>query len=308
MWVYTMWEKLKEKIKRYSTELSTFSILTSSDLSKILSATDWFKSLNNYTSEVSKAMDKEFLLSLKGQATEKMAPTYHRIVDGGHDFFSSIEKAREIGEQKSWTEAEIFTEWAKSYFTDLSSPAGMPILGKMSEQIYKFMKEVGISEEIARDIVTINGQEAIDSILSGSITFLAIFLSWKKEDKEAFSKTIGSILLSSTVMLNPVTLAVGLIGFAIGYQKLVNAEAIARGSIITGSGFAISALIPGPVILGMIPALIVSIYISKKMGDDFNPIKHSKEIVKFITSKDFRSLCDELYYSFSKKENKGHAA
>lgn len=295
------WKEIKKKIVSYKDEISAVAILGSAEASKLLSNTDWFKSLNDYSSEVSKSMDKEFLLSLKGQATEKMAPVYHRIVDGGHDLMSSIEKAREIGQEKDWSDLETFKEWANSYFTDLSSPAGMPVFGKMSEHIYKFLKDAGIDEETARDIVTVNGQEAIESILSGSITFIAIFFAWKKEDKETFSKTVGSIVLSSTVMLNPVSLAIGIVAFAIGYQKLVNAEAMARGSIVTGSGLALSALIPGPVLIGAIPALILAIYISKKMGDDFKPIDSSKQLVSLLLSKEFKKTCEELFKSLETK-------
>lgn len=297
------WKKLKGKVAEYSTELKSISILGSNEISQFVSNSEWFRSLNEYSSEVSKAMDSEFLLSLKGQATEKMAPTYHRIVDGGHDFFSSIEEAQKIGSQNNWTDIETFQEWAKSYLTDLSSPAGMPAFGKMSESIYNFLKEIGINEETARDTVTINGQEAIEALLSGGITFLALYYSWKKEDKEIFSKTVASILLTSTLMLNPVSFLVALVGLGIGYNKMLHKEAMARGAIITGSGLLLSSLIPGPVILGAIPGLVLSIYVSKKMGKKFNPIENSKAIYGFISSKEFQVFVSNFHIQHLDKSN-----
>ena len=83
-------------------------------------------------------------------------------MDGGHDFFSTIEKAQEIGNQNGWDSMETFQEWAKSYFTDLSSNAGMPVFGKLSDEIYGFLISINIDEETARDFVTVNGPEALE--------------------------------------------------------------------------------------------------------------------------------------------------
>lgn len=295
-WKTTMaWKEIKKKVGQYKDDISAMAIIGTDQASRVISSTDWFTSLNDYSSEVSKAMDKDFLLFLKGKTTEKMAPVYHRIVDGGHDLMSSIERAREVGQEQNWSDIETFKEWAAAYFSDMSSPAGMPAFGEMSEHIYKFLKQSGLSENTARDIVTVNGQEAVESILAGSVTCIAIFFAWKKEDKEIFSKAIGSIILSATVMLNPVSLAIAIIALAVGYQKLVNVEGMARGSIITGSTLAISAIIPGPLMLGLIPAIVVGVYLSKKMGSDFNPIDHVKQIFLLVSSKDFRNSCEEIF-------------
>lgn len=289
------WKKLKEKVDQYAIELKNTAVLSSTELSSVVANSDWFKSFNDYSSEVSKAMDAEFLLKLKGEVTEKMAPSYHRIVDGGHGFFSSIEKAQEIGEKNRWTDFETFQEWTKSYLTDLSSPAGMPVFGKSTEYIYNFLKNIGVSEEMARDILTVNGQEAVEALLSGGITFLSLYFAWKKEDKELFSKTVTSILLTSAIFMNPVTMLFGLVGLAIGYQKLVNKEAAARGAITTTSGLLVSALIPGPALLGAIPAIVLSIYISKKMGTTFKPIEHGQAFIKLVTSQEFKTLTAKMY-------------
>ncbi len=266
--------------------------LVASELSAQLAATDWFRSLNEFSSEVSKSMDADFLAQGISKA---MTPSNHRVLDGGHDLFSSLDRAREVGTQQGWTDLETFTEWAKAYLTDLSSPAGMPVLGKLSDEIYLFLQKMGVDEAQARDFVTINGQEAMDAVLGASLTAVAIAFSWKSEDKARFSQCVGSILCTSTITMSPIALAIAMIALAIGYNRLVCKEAIARGAIVSGAGLLVSALIPGPVLLGFLPALVVSIVIARKMGTEFKPIEQTGKILELTRSPEFRQACEAIF-------------
>jgi hypothetical protein len=181
------------------------------------------------------------------------------------------------------------------------------MFGKFTDEIYNFLRSLNIDEQTARDFVTLNGQEAIEAVLGGAISSVAIFFAWKAQDKEVFSKTIASLFLSSAVSLNPVVLVIAAIGLAFGYQKLVCKEAVARGAIASGAGMLISAIIPGPVLLGLIPAIIGSVYISKKMGKDFKPIEYSAQLLELIKTKEFRDKCEEMFREYS-EEIKSRAA
>ncbi|MDZ4676364.1 MAG: hypothetical protein SGI74_02550 [Oligoflexia bacterium] len=144
------------------------------DFSQYISQTDFVSKLNNYKSEVSKAMDAGF--EAKGlidiETNLKISPSNHRILIEGHGFFESIAEAREVGEAKGWSDSETFTTWFKSYFTDLSSPAGMPVFGKLTDDAYAFLRSFDVSEETARDLLTVNGQEAFESLVGGTLAAL----------------------------------------------------------------------------------------------------------------------------------------
>ena len=84
------WKNLKNKAEVFSRESLLTLTAFSSEITTEFAEAAWFRSLNNFSSEVSKAMDHNFI---KEKITEVMTPTNHRILDGGHDFFSSISKA-----------------------------------------------------------------------------------------------------------------------------------------------------------------------------------------------------------------------
>lgn len=286
------WNNFKDKIQSFSKQkLVSFSLL-SSEAATHLAGTEWFKGLNDFSSEVSKAMDYGFI---KENVTQIMTPTNHRILDGGHDFLSSISRAREIGEQNDWGSVKIFEEWAHAYFTDMSSPAGVPVFGKFSDDIYNFLKSSGVSDGQAADAVTINGQEAIESLLAGSISAVALIFAWKASDKEAFSKSIGFILVSGASAMSPAALVVAVVALAFGYNSLVCKEAVARGALTSGLTLLVSAAIPGPVLLGLVPAVVLSIYLNKKIGKNFNPIEQSVKLYELVSSKEFKDHCNSLY-------------
>ncbi len=248
---------------------------------------------------------KRDIVDLDVNSVVKLMPSNHRILDGGHDLFSSIDRAQELGAQNGWSNMETFEQWAKSYFTDLSSTAGMPIFGKMSDEIYKFMRDtMGISEETARDFVTVNGQEALESIFAGTISAMGLYFAWKKEDKDAFSKIAGSILLTGAIAMNPVVIAVAVVAIAIGFQKMVKPQAIAKGAFITGSSMLISFLIPGPIILGLVPAMVVGYYLNKKMGKDFNFAEFFKSNYAYIRSDEFKQRI-EFFVNMTKEGFEG---
>jgi len=294
------WKKIKVKAESLSREsLATLTALSSEVSTQIADAT-WFRSLNEFSSEVSKAMDHNFI---KEKISEVMTPTNHRILDGGHDFFSSISKAKEIGEQNDWSSYKVFEEWAKAYFTDLSSPAGVPIFGKFSDDIHKYLKDLGVSDKEAADILTINGQEALESIMNGAISAVALIFAWKAKDKEAFSKSIGFIFVSGTATMTPVALIVAIVALAFGFNTLVCKESITKGILSSGFTLAISAAIPGPVLLGLVPAVILTIYLNKKLGKDFYPLEQSVKLFDLLQSKEFRDNCISMFEEIKRNTN-----
>jgi hypothetical protein len=306
------WDQLKEKAKltaekaKHLSEHAVASMgVLANETSEAMAQTDWFRGLNKYTSEISKSMDENWIAYTREKIGDVMSARNHRILDGGHDFFSTISKAQEIGDKNGWDSLTTFQEWAKSYFSDLSSSSGMPMFGKLSDEIYLMLKSMGVKDAVARDFVTVNGQEALEAVMGGAIAGMALVFSWKKEDKEAFSKSVAIVICSGTLTLNPAALMVGIIALAFGYNKLVCKEAMARGAISSSVGMAVSLIIPGPVLLGLIPAIVASVYLSKKMGTEFKPIDLSKKMFLLVRSPAFQQTCVEIFEELKGKVKTG---
>jgi hypothetical protein len=177
----------------------------------------------------------------------------------------------------------------------LSSPAGVPIFGKFSDDIYKYLKELGISDKEAADVVTINGQEALETLMSGAISAVAIFFAWKAKDKEAFSKSVGFILVSGAAAMTPAALIVAIVALAFGYNTLVCKESITKGILSSGLTMAVSSAIPGPVLLGLVPAVVLTIYANKRLGKDFRPLEQSAKLFELVRTKEFRDDCMAMF-------------
>lgn len=245
------------------------------DFSQQIGQTEFVTKLNTYKSEVSKAMDSGFKIGqIDAETGLAMTPHNHRILDGGHGLFESLESAREVGKQNGWSDIETFQTWLSSFFTDLSSPAGMPFFGRLTDDCYSLLRAMGVKEEIARDFLTVNGPEAVEALIGGTLSAVGLFMAWKKEDKENFSRAIGAIGLGSVASLNPAVLTIVIVAAALGYNELVFHKAVTRGAIASSTMMLTSLLIPGPLLLGVIPGIVLAVYVNKKMGKEYDFAAH----------------------------------
>jgi len=284
------WDSLKKQAKAHGSKAWLGGVAVLGDMSKAISQSDFVSKINTYKSEVSKAMDSGLDLgSIDPETGLKMSLNNHRILDGGHGFFESINKAQEVGVEQGWSPIETFGEWSKSYFSDLSSPAGMPVFDGLTDNAYAFLRNIGIDDTTARDLVTINGQEAIESIVGGSFATIALVFAWKNEDKENFSRAIGALGLGSLIAVNPVVMVIVLAALGLGYNSLVCKKAVERGAVVTGVAMGTSMLIPGPILLGVIPAIVLAVYVNKKMGKDFDFTGELKRIYEILKTQEGRA-------------------
>lgn len=84
-----------------ASEAWAWTILFAESVATKFSETTAWESLNSFKNEVSKSMDQDFTSVPRGSIDVEtglfITPNNHRILDGGHDIFSSIDLAREIG-------------------------------------------------------------------------------------------------------------------------------------------------------------------------------------------------------------------
>lgn len=281
-------EKVSSKLKNYWAT----TVVAGSDASHWIAQTDWMKSFNeNYASAVSKAMDSEYKVgAIDIETGLKMSANNHRILDDGHTVTESLKRAMEVGEQSGQTAMDSFTEWAKAYLTDLSSTAGMPVV-PFGDDVYAILRALQVPDELARDLVTMNGQEAVEALLGGTIASVALIFSWKDEDKERFSNCLGSIGVGSLVAMNPATALIVVVGLAIGYNKqLVNKDGIYRGGLTSLTALSVSLIIPGPLLLGAIPAFVISCYVNKKLDRNIPVKDQMAALLAYLRSEEFKQL------------------
>lgn len=294
---------LKEKLVENSKSAWAFGLVTASDLSSQITQTENYRQFaewaKEFSSEVSKAMDHTYLKlgpgAIDAETGQIFSASNHRILDGGHTLFESIKRASEIGNKNGWSGLQTFDEWRKAYFSDLSTTEGMPVFGSLTDNVYDFLRDVGFKDQDVRDFLMVNSKEAIEiseTVLGGTLSAMSVFFAWKTQDKENFSRAVASLFAMSAVT-SPITLIIAIVAMAIGYNTLVCHKAMARGAVLSFASLTVSALVPGPVILGVVPAIIVAIYLNKKMGKDLDVIDFGKRAFQYANSKEFRDKINE---------------
>ena len=210
-----------------------------------------------------KAIDKNYILTHIGSWK-------HRLFDGSHTPHQMWEKVKETLPDDSRLE-EI-----KAYFfsmaKDLQTPAGLPIYTASKEGFDKTAKYLndtyGIPSSWLYDIQTINLAELLGSLVS----IFAIFFNWNKKDKEIFGDIASSLMVSGLIGGNPLVIIASLVTIARAYtlnnKKFTNSfrTGIKKGGIGTGVFIATVYTISGPVWIGLVTGLVISIITRKYFG------------------------------------------
>jgi hypothetical protein len=215
---------------------------------------------------ITQAMDKGFQTGdIDWSSGLTIIPNNHRILIEGHTLGQSFAHAQEVAEQFGVGSLEATISWMKAYFEDLSSPGGMP-LGEWSKGVYVALRDAGWTEAAARDLVTLNGSEAIEALLSGTLSALAVALSWSKQEHEHFSRAIGMLGVGSIVAANPIAGLVTVVSAIVAYRKhRLSKEALKKGVFVKLAGFSVSLLLPGPAIVTALCGMVVCVYLNRKI-------------------------------------------
>lgn len=222
----------------------------------------WVGKLIDDTSTIySKAIDKNYTLNNIGFWK-------HRLFDGSHTPHEMWEKVKEALPDDSRLEEikAYFLEMAK----DLQTPAGLPIYTASKESFDKAAKYLsdtyGIPSSWLYDIQTINLTELLGSLVS----IFAIFFHWNKKDEEIFGYIASSLMVSGLIGGNPLVIIASLVTVARAYtlnnKKLTYNSfrtGIKKGGIGTGIFIATVYAISGPVWIGLVTGLVISIISSK---------------------------------------------
>ncbi|NNU80403.1 macrodomain Ori organization protein MaoP [Halovulum dunhuangense] len=224
---------------------------------------------NNVSDVYTKAMDGAFAEGLKA-GSDYVAPSLHRLVDGGHSLLGSFEMAREA--MTNDTQLEELSGWVRAYLSDLSSPVGMPV-ATLSEATYRafdaVVRAAGLPNGWALDAMTFNLEELVSAVVPG----LAVLLNWNDAERERFIQMLGGLTVSATVSASPIALLVLIVGAARAMQNK-NGEgrnakrfitAFSEGGLLSGIVVTSSAVIGGPVWIGMVAGILV-VMLAKQAG------------------------------------------
>jgi len=213
---------------------------------------DQFNTLSNaYTQE----MDAEFIRNAIG------TPITHRILDGGHSLAGSWEAARNaLADDSFWSELR---GWTGAYASDLSSVVGMPITTLSAESLSWLEDAVGALGFSQADLVDALSFNAVE-LAATTIPALAALLNWSEPDKEAFARFVGSSGLAAVASANPLLFLVSLVCAARAFHHQRKkpdglrqwAAGVASGGALSGVVLATSAVVAGPVWVGMVAGIL----------------------------------------------------
>ena len=181
--------------------------------------------------------------------------------------------------KKSKKHCRMIHDWKKlkpiffSMAKDLQTPAGLPIYTASKEgfdKTAKYLKDTyGIPSNWLYDIQTINLAELLGSLIS----MFAILFHWNKKDKEIFGDIASSLMVSGLIGGNPLVIIASLVTMARAYT-LNNKKftynsfrtGIKKGGVGTGAFIATVYMISGPVWIGLVTGLVISIISRKYIG------------------------------------------
>lgn len=202
-----------------------------------------------------KAMDAVY------NATHIGGGNLHRLFDGSHTIWAAWEKC------KNALPDDTFAQEVAGYFKalghDLSSSVGLPIADMTRdgyEQLVSWMENFGVTTSWAQDLLHIN----VPELLGSTIGSLAIIFKWNSKDITKFSDLVAGLGLSSIAAANPLGVVITLVGLARSYQlatrgnaKIEAVNGFVRGGLKSSVFITTSAVIGGPVWIGLVSAIVI---------------------------------------------------
>ena len=235
---------------------------------------------NLLASDFSRKFDKWF-----GSLTETTATVYDKAVDatynathvGGwkhrlfdeHQPFAMWETVKNV--KLDDTRATELEEFVKTFFKDFNTTAGLPFYTLSKDSYDKaalFLNEkFYIPKDWFYDIQTLNGSE----LMASSLSVLSVVFNWNKKDARLFGDLVSSLMIAGAIGGNPITVIISIITLARHFHLEKNKKKLSKkflegtklGSISLFSFLGVSSFVGGPVWIGIILGLIVSVLVRK---------------------------------------------
>lgn len=207
--------------------------------------------------------------------------TTHHLTDGAHTIWGAFQKASE-----AFPDDSVFTEMIQAMEhlgRDLFSVSGInPFVQMTPEQLAAFKEvlanKLHISKSWVNDLLLVNGIE----LLIAGISSIYLIFRWKQADRDEFLDYAGSMGAASIYAANPLLGLIFLIALARNFhlnkyhkpiRKLIFNKSFYKGAASTTVFFSVSALVGGPVSIGIILAIISTLYTRKLFNMNSEEIK-----------------------------------
>ena len=192
---------------------------------------------------------------------------------------------------------EKFVNWGRDYVSKLNESKVSQSAEKAKESFFSLIRLLGLNEDLLKQTFAQNKREVLEPVFGEFLAVLTLILGWKKQDKEAFSQALGEIGVFGLLAAKPFVLLIAVCGLAWGYQKTFNANAFKKGGLIGLSGMTAAMLAPGAFV-GLLAAVVVVVYLNKKI-DVQKPVEAQvKEIVKSICNGEIIKEARESWKKF----------
>ena len=195
----------------------------------------------------------------------------HRLFDGGHTLWGAWKAAHDALPDDSVLQESL--GFLLALLRDGSTPKGLPIVNWDQATLYavneRLTSVLPIPKEWLKDLVSYDSAEVLGTI----IAIVAIIYKWNSEDTEEFSRLASGIGLASILSGNPVLLVFSLVALGRAFQvahkrgdwrELVDGSFM--GLVTAGAAFAVVTMMPGPIGVAIVTALVVGIFLSKVGG------------------------------------------
>ncbi|MBB3066010.1 hypothetical protein [Limibacillus halophilus] len=243
-------------------------------------ATDAAIQLDRWLTEVSqsaatvydKALDGVYLDAMRVGSTKALGGAYHRLFDGGHDLASAWKRVREALPDDTF--GQEVSGYLSAIWKDVVTPMGLPVIsfdkGRYDAVAEGLQQTLGVSYEWLYDLATFTATEGIGALVGA----LALVLKWRQAQVKEFSEIVGALGVTAMVSLNPILAVVVVLGAARTYQLSQQKDAgkgalkgLLSGSASSGSLIATSLMIGGPVWVGVIAGVVVSVLVRQGCSD-----------------------------------------
>ena len=192
---------------------------------------------------------------------------------------------------------EDFVQWGREYIDRMKSSKWASQMEKAKTNFFSLLRVLGVNDELLRETFMANKKEFLDPLFGEFIAVIALVLGWKNKDKEAFSQALGEIGVVGVFAAKPFVCLIALCGLAWGYERSFHPEAFKKGGLVGIGGMTAAFFAPGA-FTGLLAAIVVMVYINRKISIDRPVETQVREIFQQIKKGQFVKETREAWRSF----------
>jgi hypothetical protein len=242
-----------------------------------------------------KALDGIYIEAMREGATQALGGSYyHRLFDGGHDLGSAWQKVRDALPDDTF--GQEVSGYISALWNDVVTPMGLPVVtfdkASFDAVAGQLHDTFGVSYGWVADLASFTATEGFGALIGG----VALTLKWNDAQAEEFAEIVGALGVAAMVSANPILAVVVILGAARTFQlshreRSMKAalKGLAAGSTVSGSLLATALAVGGPVWIGIIAGIVVSILVEKAHQHDL-PERIAAEVLGQLREIDGKEL------------------